>query len=467
MRTNRFKKSLASASLMASLSLLTACAVGPNYQRPEVNLAQDFVDDASQQSYAQVATLAWWQSYDDPLLNQWVEQGLGSNLDIAVAVERIAAAQAALSGTGVNSALSGDLSVQSTRSGSDVASATTSDSASLSGNLAIDLFGGIKRERQAAKADLLAAVADTQTARLAYLSALVSAYIDARYYQYALVLTQQSIKSREQTWAVTQEQRRVGSATELEEEQVKALLYVAQADIPDLQASFMAQVYAIATLLDEPADGLLAQMQSSAPEQNDLLGLSLDTPYKNGVPADLLRNRPDVRSAEYALQSAVAEVGVAQANRLPSLNLTGTVSSSQDSWSFGPLLSLPIFNQGALAASKRQVEAQARVAEIQYRQTVLDAVEDVQSANSAWQRDREKVDRLNQAVNSYTRALDLSQQTYQVGVMTLLDLLDTDRSLASARLQYAAALRDLSVDWATLQIALGAGGSVAKSQAEN
>ena len=95
-------------------------------------------------------------------------------------------------------------------------------------------------------------------------------------------------------------------------------------------------------------------------------------------------NRPDVRSADYAVQFVVAEVGVA---------------------------------------------------EIQYWQTVLDAVEDVQSANSAWQRDREKVDRLLQAVNSYTRALDLSQQTYQVGVMTLLDLLDTDRSLASARLQ--------------------------------
>ena len=458
--------SLSRACSVAGICFLAGCAVGPDYQQPSVQLAADYVDDNSHSAYQSIDNQAWWQSYDDQLLNRWVAQGLGSNLDIAVAVERIASAQAALRGTGVNSALSGDLSVQSIRSGSDTTRAATTDSASLSGNLAIDLFGGIKRERQAAKANLMAAVADTQTARLAYLSALVSAYIDARYYQYALVLTQQSIGSRQKTLAVTQDQRRVGSATELEEEQVKALLYVAQADIPDLEASFMAQVYAIATLLDAPADGLLAEMKASAPQQNQLLGLSLDTPYKNGVPPDLLRNRPDVRSAEYALQAVVADVGVAQANRLPSLSLTGTISSSDDSWSFGPLLSLPIFNQGALAATKQQTEAEARVAEIQYRQTVLDAVEDVQSANSAWQRDREKVDRLNRAVNSYTRALDLSQQTYQVGVMTLLDLLDTDRSLASARLQYAAALRDLSVDWATLQIALGAGSAVAKYPSE-
>ncbi|MCB1823013.1 MAG: TolC family protein, partial [Candidatus Competibacteraceae bacterium] len=87
----------------------------------------------------------------------------------------------------------------------------------------------------------------------------------------------------------------------------------------------------------------------------------------------------------------------------------------------------------------------------------LDAVEDVQSANSAWRRDREKVQLLKNSMDAYQRALDLSMQTYEAGVTTLLDLLVTDRSLASARLSFADALRTLSVDWATLQIALGAG----------
>ena len=455
-------RSITGSSFLLSVALLCGCAVGPTYEKPELKLAETFSDTQKDQALQQgvildVASERWWESFSDETLNRWVTQGLDRNLDIAMAVERISAAQATLNGTGINAAVSGSLSAESTRSGADGISASTSDSVSLSGNLALDLFGGIRRERQAAAASFYAAIDDSQTARLAYLSALVSAYINARYYQYAVTLTEQSIASRQKTLDITQRQRSVGSATELGEAQVRALLYTAKADVPDLEAGYLAQIYAMATLLDVPASGLLQEMARTEPTEKELLGLTLVTPYETGVPADLLRNRPDVRSAEQSLRAAVANVGVAEAARLPSLSLSGTITSNDDSWSFGPILSLPIFNQGALKANLDQSASAAREAALQYRQTVLEAVEDVQSANSAWLRDRKKVDWLQQAVTSYDRSLELSLATYQAGVMTLLDLLDTDRSLASARLQYAAALRDLSVDWATLQIALGAG----------
>lgn len=448
------------AMTACALLALAGCAVGPDYQPPELAMQQAYVDVINPQSLQRTDTLRWWEHFNDPVLNAWVVQGLDTNLSIAASVERISAAQAVLRGTGIHAAVSGDLTASSTRSGADNIATVTNESAGLSGNLAIDLFGGIRREREAALANLLAVVNDSQTARLAYLSALVNAYVNARYYQYAIVMTEQAIDSREQTLAITQRQRAVGSATELAEEQVKALLFNAQADIPDLNANFLAQMYAIATLLGKPVGPLLADMQASAPTVSALLGLNLETPYQAGVPADLLRNRPDVRAAEQRLRAAFANIGVASAARLPSLSLTGTISSDNNAWSFGPVVTLPIFNQGALAASQDQAEAQAREAFIIYQQTVLTAVEDVQSANSAWLRDRHKVDLLRKSVNAYTRAFDLSMQTYQVGVMTLLDLLDTDRNLNSARLAYAAALRDLSADWARLQIALGAGASV-------
>lgn len=454
------------ASTACALLALAGCAVGPDYQPPELAMQQAYVDVNNPQSLQRTDTLRWWEHFNDPVLNAWVVQGLDTNLSIAASVERISAAQAVLRGTGVNAAISGDLTASSTRAGADNIATVTNESAGLSGNLAIDLFGGIRREREAALANLLAVVNDSQTARLAYLSALVNAYVNARYYQYAIVMTEQAIDSREQTLAITQRQRAVGSATELAEEQVKALLFNAQADIPDLNANFLAQMYAIATLLGEPVGPLLADMQASAPTVSALLGLNLETPYQAGVPADLLRNRPDVRAAEQRLRAAFANIGVASAARLPSLSLTGTISSDNNAWSFGPVVTLPIFNQGALAASQDQAEAQAREAFIIYQQTVLTAVEDVQSANSAWLRDRHKVDLLRKSVNAYTRAFDLSMQTYQVGVMTLLDLLDTDRNLNSARLAYAAALRDLSADWARLQIALGAGASVMSNNTE-
>lgn len=454
------------AMTACALLALAGCAVGPDYQPPELAMQQAYVDVINPQSLQRTDTLRWWEHFNDPVLNAWVVQGLDTNLSIAASVERISAAQAVLRGTGVNAAISGDLTASSTRAGADNIATVTNESAGLSGNLAIDLFGGIRREREAALANLLAVVNDSQTARLAYLSALVNAYVNARYYQYAIVMTEQAIDSREQTLAITQRQRAVGSATELAEEQVKALLFNAQADIPDLNANFLAQMYAIATLLGEPVGPLLADMQASAPTVSALLGLNLETPYQAGVPADLLRNRPDVRAAEQRLRAAFANIGVASAARLPSLSLTGTISSDNNAWSFGPVVTLPIFNQGALAASQDQAEAQAREAFIIYQQTVLTAVEDVQSANSAWLRDRHKVDLLRKSVNAYTRAFDLSMQTYQVGVMTLLDLLDTDRNLNSARLAYAAALRDLSADWARLQIALGAGASVMSNNTE-
>lgn len=446
-----------------TLLALVGCAVGPNYQPPELDIQQGYLEVINPESLQRTDTLRWWEHFNDPVLNAWVTQGLDSNLDIAAALERISAAQAALRGTGIHAAISGDLTASSTRAGADGSATVTNDSVGLSGNLAIDLFGGIRREREAALANLLAVVNDSQTARLAYLSALVNAYVNARYYQYAMVMTEQAIDSREQTLTITQRQRAMGSATELEEEQIKALLFNAQADIPDLNANFLAQIYVIATLLGEPAGPLLADMQASAPTVSALLGLNLETPYQAGVPADLLRNRPDVRAAEQRLRVAYAKIGVATAARLPSLSLTGIISSDNNAWSFGPVITLPIFNQGALAASQDQAEAQAREAFILYQQTVLAAVEDVQSANSAWLRDRHKVDLLRKSVNAYTRAFDLSMQTYQVGVMTLLDLLDTDRSLNIARLAYATALRDLSADWARLQIALGAGANVNSS----
>ena len=449
-----------------TLLALVGCAVGPNYQPPELDIQQGYLEVIHPESLQRTATLRWWEHFNDPVLNAWVTQGLDSNLDIAASLERISAAQAALRGTGIHAAISGALTASSTRAGADGSATVSNDSAGLSGNLAIDLFGGIRREREAALANLLAVVNDSQTARLAYLSALVNAYVNARYYQYAMLMTEQAIDSREQTLTITQRQRAVGSATELEEEQVTALLFNAQADIPDLNASFLAQIYAIATLLGEPAGPLLADMQASAPTVSALLGLNLETPYQAGVPADLLRNRPDVRAAEQRLRVAYAKIGVATAARLPSLSLTGTISSDNNAWSFGPVITLPIFNQGALAASQDQAAAEAREAFIIYQQTVLTAVEDVQSANSAWLRDRHKVDLLRKSVNAYTRAYDLSMQTYQVGVMTLLDVLDTDRYLNSARLAYAAALRDLSADWARLQIALGAGANVNSNSTE-
>lgn len=444
--------------ILTAALLATACApVGPNYKRPDIALTSTY-SEASASRIGEVATKQWWSEYRDATLNDLVARGLRQNLDIAEAMERIRAAEATLRGTGLPSAVSGDLTASSTRAGADATRTTTTSTGGLSASVALDLFGGIRRAREGAQADLAAAQADEGTARLAYLSALIGAYIDARYYQEALALTRGTISSREETLRITQQKFDAGSSTELDLVQVRALLDSARADIPSLEASFLAQVYSIATLLGEPADPLVSRMQKGSAQPRPRASGSI------GIPADLLRNRPDVRSAEMSLASATAAVGVAEADLLPSVTLSGDVSGSSGTpWSFGPSLSLPVFNQPVLQASRDAAVSTAKQAEISWRSTVLGAVEDVQSANSRWIRDRQIVTHVSNSVDSYARALELSRQSYEQGALSLLDLLDTDRSLESARLSLASSIQSMAVDWATLQVALGAGAYVGSS----
>lgn len=170
------------------------------------------------------------------------------------------------------------------------------------------------------------------------------------------------------------------------------------------------------------------------------------------------RNRPDVRAAERDYAAAVAGVGVSTAQLYPSLTLAGTVTATgTNTWGFGPTLSIPVLNRPSLLAARDQSKAQAEQARLAWQASVLGAVEDVQSAQSAYLRSLREVSSLRSSVNAYTRVTDLSQQTYEGGTTTLSDLLDGQRSLASARLSLAASVRDMAANWASLQVSAGRG----------
>ncbi|MFT6444567.1 outer membrane protein, multidrug efflux system [Sulfitobacter pontiacus] len=436
--------------------LVAGCAVGTDYQRPEVAMETRFVGGNAEQIGA-VATQQWWLNYKDSILTSFIARGLAQNLDVIAAGERIRQAQAELRTTGVNAAADGSLTGSVTTSGGDGTSGTsTVESGSLGASLVIDLFGGIRREREAAVASLTAARAEEETVRLAWLAELIAAYSDARYYQEAMALTRTAIATREETVSITRSQFDAGAATEYEVAEAQALLSTARADLPQFAALFDANVYAIATLLNEPAGPIKAQMQKGAPQ------LSSPGGARTGVPADLLRNRPDVRSAEADLAAAVANVGVAEAALYPALSLSGTVgrTDATDAWSFGPQLSLPVFNQGLLKASRDAQLSVARQAEIAWRASINEAVEDVQVAQSNLTRARQRAQLLRTAASDYGRALTLAQENYRNGAITLLNLLETDRNTNAARISAASATNEAAQAWATLKIATGAGAAV-------
>lgn len=437
--------------------LVAGCAVGPEYQQPEFALQNRFVG-GSAEAIGAVARETWWTAYQDKTLNDLITRGLAQNLDVIQAMEAIREAQADVRATGVNSALDGSLTAAYDRSGGEaINGVSTVNSADLGATFVIDLFGGIRRERESALADLTAAQADVETARLAWLAELLAAYSDARYYQEVLALTRDTIEAREETVEITRSQYEAGAATEYEVAEAQALLSNARAALPQYAALFDSSVFAIATLLNEPAGPILSHMQKGAPQ--------LRTPggERSGLPADLLRNRPDVRSAEADLAAAVADLGVAEAALYPSLTLGGTVGVADgvNAWTFGPELTLPVFNQGALRAERDAQLSSAKQYEIVWRAAVLDAVEDVQVAQSNLVRYRQRATLLRRAADDYERALSLAQENYRRGALTLLDLLDTDRNTASARIAAASAINDAAQAWATLKIVTGAGAAVA------
>jgi multidrug efflux system outer membrane protein len=427
--------------------IMGACApVGPDYQTPAIDVPDRFID-ADATSAGEVAAQQWWLGLNDTMLNDLVARGMGQNLDIRTATERINEASAGLRATGPAAQVSGSGSASTIDSNSG-----TTNSGTVAASYALDIFGGARRDQEEAQAALDGVIYDVGTARLAFLALIVGNYIDARYYQEALSLTRNRIEARRQTVALTREQLELGLISELDFANAEALLNEAMAEIPPLETGFYTAVFGIATLLDEPAAPITDAMESGAPQprpSNDVA---------TGIPADILRNRPDVISAERTLAADTAAVGGATADLYPSLDLDGTITAADaSSWSFGPTLSLPIFNQTALRASRDQQVSLAQQSELAWRRAVRDAIEDVQVAQSTYSRLQREVTARRAAAASYQKVLDLSLSTYQAGAISLLDLLEAERSNAAAQLALAGSMQSLSNAWVNLQVSTGRG----------
>ncbi|TNM60484.1 efflux transporter outer membrane subunit [Aliirhizobium smilacinae] len=460
------------------LLLLSSCTLGPDHTAPQISLPAKFAE-GSATSNGDVAKNAWWTAFSDTRLNGYVNQGLSQNLDVLQALERINQAQAAVISAGAGGLPSLDLSAQGSRSGADRLGGTPSASAlaeqtSVSGGPTaswfLDLFGLYRRSKEAALADLDASYASVDVARLALLSSVAGAYIDVRFYQERIALTRQNLDSRRETLNLTKLQLEAGAASRLDVVQAEGLVNSTLSELPGLETQFRQAAHRIATLLGLPASSLIADLQRGARQP-----VARFSP-KSGVPADLIRNRPDVRAAERNLAAASARIGVAEAQLYPSISLGGSITPSYVkgggesgilSWSFGPQLSLPIFDGGALKANVKSSESAARESYLSWKQTVLGAIEEVENALAAVARDGRTVSALRATVKSYQEALELATASYRDGASSLLDVLDAQRQVSTAQANLAAAVQTMAQDYVSLNVAIGGGyavGSTAKTE---
>lgn len=461
---------------LTTVLFLSGCVLGPDHKPPEIALPGKFAE-AGATSNGDVSQVAWWKAFNDSRLNGYVQTGLDQNLDILQAMERINAAQANVVAAGAGSLPSLDLDASASRSGEvDIGGSLPADNpvtsvrSNLTASWFLDLFGLYRRSKESALASLDAAYASVDVARLTLLSQVASAYIDVRYYQERIAIARQNLDSRRETLNLTKLQLEAGAASRLDVVQSEGLVNSTLAELPGLETQFRTAAHRIATLLGLPASSLVTELQKGAHQPVARFNA------KAGIPADLIRNRPDIRASERQLAAAVAEIGVAEAQLYPAITLGGSISPSYTKtslgesgilgWSFGPTLSLPIFDGGALRANVSSKESAAREAYLSWKQTVLDAVEEVENALAAVARDRRTVDALQATVKSYQEALQLATASYRDGASSLLDVLDAQRQVSTAQANLAQAVQQVAQDFVALNVAIGGGYGFGKVDAK-
>ncbi len=438
--------------ILASFAIVSACdVVGPNYSQPIVDVPQRFESGGSTELLT-AATEQWWRRLNDPILNQLVARGGNQNLDVLTALERIRQADAALGRSGLNGQTDGSISAQVRTTGGDNGPTETNSGISANAAYVFDLYGGVRRNQEQAIANFEASQFDAGTVRLAYISDLVNSYIQARYFQEVAAITRQTITSRRATLRLVEDRRANSEATELEVQQARALLSAAEASLPFLTAQFEVNVFHMATLLGTTSSPLLAEMQHGARQPRPTGFTAV------GLPADLVRNRPDVRFAERNLAATTAAIGVAEADLYPSLTINGNLTlGTQESWGFGPGFSVPVFNRGLLRANRNVAISTARQAELTWRNQIYIAIEEVQIAMTLCQNWSRQVTFLERASEQSNRVLTLSRESYEGGVITLTDVLDAERANSANRLAVADGVRNYVISWAQLQAATGKG----------
>ncbi|MDR6869327.1 NodT family efflux transporter outer membrane factor (OMF) lipoprotein [Bosea sp. BE125] len=447
---------------------LGACAVGPDYAGPSLSLPAKWGNaPASKRPLAAKALDEWWKRLGDKTLNGIVEEAVAGNLDVASAKARIREARAtrrqaigalfpSLDGTG--SATRSRTSAATSSTGGNITSSLYQ--AGFDASWELDLFGANYRGVEAATYGTDAADEDLRATLLTLVGDVTSNYVEARGYQARIALARRTATSQRETEGLTRTKFQAGSASAVDVAKAAAQASSTEAAIPSLEAAYAQSLHQLGILTGQAPTALAGRMA-----RGDPIPAARSTPPA-GLPADVLRNRPDVRKAERQLAQYTAKIGQAEAALYPSVSLTGNIATSalktgdlaknaSIGWSFGPTLSVPIFNGGELRAAVEVAQAQRDQYDSAFRLSVLTAMQDVENALVSLAQERLRSGKLSSAAASYRDAARLSRTLYQSGSSSFLDVLDAERSLYSAEDTLLQSRVAVSTDFIALNKALG------------
>ncbi len=469
-------------SALLILSLL-GCAVGPDYLPPRTEVpatwnAQEAVtpDLTSKTSTNPAALATWWRSFKDPTLNSLVETAIQTNLDLAQAQARIRQARAARGIAGAplwpqidSQAFFQRSSGSSATVGSGGTPSFTSSAAfkdlfqvGLDASWELDIFGGSRRNLEAATADLQAAVEDRRDVMVTLAGEVGNNYLTLRGLQQQLAIARQNLEAQQKTARITHKRFEAGFVSRLDVANADAQVNTTAAQIPPLEANAQAAIYSLGVLLGQQPDFLAKTLSRPHP------GPVPPPEIPVGLPSDLLRRRPDIRRAEAQLQAATARIGVATADLFPrfflngnagiaasDLTLLGTYNSKY--WSFSPSVTWPVFAGGRIRWNIELQDARQQEILLRYQQTVLTALKDVETALMAYAKEQAHQKSLALAVGHNRRAVDLSMQLYLAGKTDFLNVLTAQRNLFLNEEALAQSTKNLGTNLVALYKALGGG----------
>lgn len=451
-------RALALGGFVVAVTGLSGCATDEPYTSPFYNFADTYMWAASQAAPVPLANDSWWQDFSDPVLNALVGKALAGNINLAIARETVIEAHADLNAVPTPFNLGPSASVR--REKEPGAASETTKRAGVNLSWALDPYGLRRQQIKAASARVDVADAEVDAARLSVLLNMANAYVDLRYYQRLLSLRGQQLKSRRRAAALTKRLFDQGAALRLDVVQTEALVAETQAQIPPLVAAAQSRRNEIAVLAGA-APGQLDIDLDTRPRQP-----RPQTAARTGIPSDLIRNRPDLRIAERSYYAAVAEIGVARAELYPMLSLGGMIGYASSGgtegmeYFFGPSITFPSLPLGNTKARLAARHSRAKQAHDRWTVTVLEALRDVEDAQSAYRGSASAVAGAQRSARLHREARDLTVDLLERDAATIRELISAEEKIADADSALADALRQLSLNYVRLNIGLGAGSRV-------
>jgi len=459
-------------------ALLTSCLLGgsgcrtagPDYKPPQTATPNNWTRDlqGGQIGVAADTNLIerWWTVFNDPILSDLVERARTGNLDLRQAEARLREARArrGMAKAAMFPTVGANASASRTTASKEAGNGQTTDfyATSLDASWEIDIFGGKRRSIESATATWQAAQESLRHVLVSLLAEVALNYVEVRSYQELLSITESNVLTRAETYDMTHWRREAGLTTQLDVDQAKQSLEQVRAQVPTLRTSLEQAKYRLAVLLGQPPGALQDLLAEQQPVPSALAEVVV------GVPADLLRRRPDIRNAERQLAAQTAQIGVAKAQRYPSFSLVGTLGL--ESLEYANLYSASaraaqglaraawtIFDGGGIRQNITLQTAKQEEALSYYESTVLTALKDVESALVAYANEQTRRDSLAEAVKAGRSAFELARFQYNSGLVGFQTVLDTQQSLLSTQDQLAVSQAKIASNLISLYKALGGG----------